>query len=361
MVQGTPPELEGELRKAIALDPNDAEAWSWLGNCLSYQNRVKEAAAAYSRALEIEPFFFPAVGNKISRLADLNDVAGLSAEVNRVARLGDAIFLAKVKAGVASETGRPADALKTLLELRAQHADQTGWVDNHLSSLLLQLGFLDEFAAIWNAPPDVPATYRGDPGPPNLAHWGYNDRAIDFWQDDDAPAVFGRLLPQHGRLGEYRAFYTAAFKGPEELIAAFPKQQRFTQMAPTIAVDLRDAGDAASAQTILSRADSMISGLLGKGPATRDLSLQMAFIRGAEGNDDEAMSLLSRAVAQGWLPDRSFYAIDIADEPAFARLVKRPDFQAVRRHILGRIEEERRKVPQQLLAQAFPMRSKIAA
>jgi hypothetical protein len=41
--------------------------------------------------------------------------------------------------------------------------------------------------------------------------------------------------------------------------------------------------------------------------------------------------------------------------------VNRSDFQAIRRRVLERIEEERRKVPRTLLAQAFPIRSKMAA
>jgi hypothetical protein len=54
-------------------------------------------------------------------------------------------------------------------------------------------------------------------------------------------------------------------------------------------------------------------------------------------------------------------ATDIAQEPCFARLVNRADFQAVRRRILARIEEERRKVPLALLAQAYPVQRKAAA
>ena len=351
MVQGTPPELEGELRKAIALDPNDAEAWSWLGNCLAYQNRIKEAAAAYSRAVEIEPLFWPAVGNKIQRLAELHDSAGLTAEVARAEKLGDPIFLTKVKAGIAGDSGHLADAIRMLLELKAQHADQTGWVENHLPFPLLQLGFIDEAAEIAAWSPDVPAVYRGDPGPPGMLKAGYQS-PTDFWKDSDAPALFGRLLGPRKRLGEYRAMYTSAFNNPDQLFATFPTAQRFTTLAPTIAVSLRNAGDAATAQAILGRADMLLSGWLKTGPETVDLTLQLAFLRAAEGSDDEALTLLRRAVDGGWLPDRRFYAVDIAEEPAFARMVNRSDFQAVRRRILTRIEEERRKITPQMLAQA---------
>jgi hypothetical protein len=55
-----------------------------------------------------------------------------------------------------------------------------------------------------------------------------------------------------------------------------------------------------------------------------------------------------------------FNAIDIADEPCFARLVSRPDFQAIRHRILARIEQERRKVPLDLLAEAYPVKRQLA-
>ncbi len=353
MVHNNPPELEGDLRKALQMDPNDEEGWNWLGACLTYQNRTKEALAAYSRSVEIEPLFWPSVGNKINLLRDLNDTAGLDAEVARAARIGDPVWLAKVNAGVASGI-HPGEAVRILLNLKLQHADETGWIENHLGGPLIQLGFLDEAAVLWSWPPDVLATYRGNPGPPNILKWGYDNKATDFWQDGEWPAIYGRLLPRHGRLSEYHALYATAFKSPDELVALYPGQ-RFTGLAPTIAVNLRAAGDLASAQAILARADALIAGWLRNGPATGELMSQLAFLRAAEGNDDEAIKWLKQAVDRGGLPDRRFNAIDIADEPAFAHLVNRADFQALRQRILARIEEERRKVPLDLLHRAYPV------
>ena len=78
MVQGTPPESEPELRRAVALDPGDAEAWMWLGNLHRGQNKLREALGAYDRALEIEPMFWPAIANKIATLAGLHDRDGMA-------------------------------------------------------------------------------------------------------------------------------------------------------------------------------------------------------------------------------------------------------------------------------------------
>jgi hypothetical protein len=67
-----------------------------------------------------------------------------------------------------------------------------------------------------------------------------------------------------------------------------------------------------------------------------------------------------RAVAAGWLPDRQFFATDIADEPCFARLRDEPRFAEIRQAILARIDAERRKVKPELLV-ASGLRAKGAA
>ena len=60
-----------------------------------------------------------------------------------------------------------------------------------------------------------------------------------------------------------------------------------------------------------------------------DLALLSQY-RAIDGRNDEAVSMLSRAVAAGWLPDGTFQASDIAQEPSYATLLNRADFQAVR-------------------------------
>jgi TolB-like protein/Flp pilus assembly protein TadD len=361
MVQNCVGDSINQLRKAVQIDPNDAEAWMWLCNCYNSANRMDEAISAYSRAVEIEPLWLPAIANKIGALAAVNDTRGIESEIRRVASLGDPALLAKLKAGAALAAGHPGDAVRMLLDLRLREGDQTGWADNHLWPRLLQLGFVDEVAIITEMAPDAAAAYRGTPEPPGFIRAVYK-RPVDFWQDGDAPSLMGRLLSKNGRVREYADLYHATFRNVAEFDAAFAlRPQVRSIIIPTIAVNLRAAGDAATADALLARADNTVSELLRNGPPQPDLLMRMAHVRAAEQRDDEAMSLLSRAVAGGWLPDRSFYAVDIADEPVFARLTSRPQFEASRQHVLARIEEERHKVPLSLLAQAYPRRGKVAA
>jgi hypothetical protein len=115
---------------------------------------------------------------------------------------------------------------------------------------------------------------------------------------------------------------------------------------------LRRAGENVLAQQVIDKEESIIAPLLRNGPADRELAWNLAQLRAVEGRDDEAMSLLGRAIDQGWLPDRIWFAIDIAEEPAFANLVKRSDFQAIRRRIIAHIEDQRRQITPAMLAEA---------
>jgi hypothetical protein len=103
---------------------------------------------------------------------------------------------------------------------------------------------------------------------------------------------------------------------------------------------------------VIDKDEAVIAPLLRNGPANRQLAYNLAQLRAAEGREDEAMALLRRAIDQHWLPDRTHFAIDIADEPAFASLVKRADFQAIRRQIMAHIEDERRPITPAMLASA---------
>ena len=226
----------------------------------------------------------------------------------------------------------------------------------------MQLGFLDEAMRAWHLPPDFAEDYRGKPPPHDVIQHDLPS-PLDIWIDgNDAMALYGRMMPKQGRLKEYVGYYDAAFKSPDELFAVLDQRPGILLgTAPTLAVNLRADGRNDDADTILRHADQLIQANTKNGaPTTIDLA-RLAYLRGAEGRGDEAVELLQLAVEQGWLPDRMFTAIDIADEPCFAGLLNRPDFGAVRRKILDRMEQERQKVPLDLLAKAYPPSAKAAA
>lgn len=361
MVQGYRPETEPALRRAIGLDPGNAEAWMWLGNLLASQNRMKEALAAQTRATEIEPLWPQSVGNKIASLYWIGDKEGIAREQARIEQAQDPVLLEKFRWRMAQIEGRPGDVVRIMLEVRSQHPEEAGAVDQRIGFPLIQLGFIEQGLRAQKLPLRLASDFRGKPSPATALDQEF-PQSPGIWRDMTALTIYSRLLPNNGRLDEYVARYRAAFKSPDDFLTAFSERPlSLLSLAPTIAVNLRAGGLGADADAILRQTEPTILRYLKNGPPEPDLLAGLAFYRAADGRDDEAVELLRRAVAGNWLPDGVGNAIDIAEEPCFARLVTRSDFQAIRRRIFARIEEERRKVPLQLLAQAFPVEKKAAA
>jgi TolB-like protein/Flp pilus assembly protein TadD len=359
MVRSLAPDSEPELRKALALDPGNAEAWTWLGNLLAYQNRMKEALAAQTRAVEIEPLWWTPVGNKIGLLVELDDKAGLDAELDRIRRAQDDVLLAKALWRVASVGGRPGDGVRILLKLKSDHPEESAAVDQRIAGPLIQLGFVEEGLSARHQP-EFASEFRGKPASPKVLD--QYPTPLEFWQDSENVAQNSRLLPNNGRLAEYLRRYHAAFKSADDFLDAFAQRQLFlVQIAPTVAANLRAGGEAAQADAILRRSEPILLQWLRNGAPTPDLEWQLAMYRAVEGQNDEATALLRRAVDGGSLPDGDGLALDIAEEPCFKGLVGRADFQAIRRRIFERLAQERAKVPQPLLAQLYPISSRAAA
>ena len=342
MVQNLEPSTEGEIRRAVALDPGNAEAWMWLGNLLNFQNRLPEALAAHSRVVEMEPLWRPAVVNRLSNLLDLKDEAGVARELARLQRAGDKRLLAYARWDIALFHHRPAEAARILLDLRASPLAQGegATIDLRLAPILTQLGYFDEAARLEKLPPFVPLLWKGVPETKQALHVGLI-RPVDFWVDHELPMIYARLLPRVGRLSELVGYYRAAFHSPDELATAMASAFGYLDLAPNLAADLRTAGDAREAALVLVKAEALIAPMQANGPLHDSILMNLAQLRAAEGRDDEAMAVLGKAVDEGWLPDRMSFAADLSEEPCFARLTTRPAFRALRQRILDRLAHER--------------------
>lgn len=345
-VKGADPEAETELRRAIALDPGTVEAWMWLGNHFLMQNRVAKALEAHSRAVELDPLWFNSMFNKMDDLVRLRDMNGLAAEVRRAESTGDEHLILLAREHAAELTGHLGAAGRLLAQFRRKFPEEGHKWD--AAVLLVQLGYIDEAAKLVQLPASVTASLKGTPESPQQLRSEFKDPA-EFWGADDridAPAMrYARLLPKHGRLAEYVGYYNAAFRNPDEFYetADWPGGgTRFLRIAPNAAANLHAGGQPQAADAIVEKAESIIEPELRNGPPENELLVMLAQLRGAEGRDGEVVPILAQAVARGWLPDRVYYSADIADEPCFARLVNRVDFQALRRRIFARYDEERR-------------------
>ena len=86
------PVAENALRRAVQLDPNDAESVTWLANLVVDMGRQDEALDLYSRAIEIEPLWWPPLLNKLAILLERGDRARVDAEMRRVRSLGSPLI-----------------------------------------------------------------------------------------------------------------------------------------------------------------------------------------------------------------------------------------------------------------------------
>ena len=350
-VAGCGRESEVNFRKAIALDPSDAEAWMWLGNCLTGENRLNDALAAYARAVQIEPLWFTSMYNKMDTLAGLANQRGLAAEVRRAEATGDPLLTLRAWQHFGSLTGRVADAVRSGIEIHRRFPDQERKGD--MAQPLMTIGFIDEIRVMFDLPAAEAGPYRGVPFSREELRKRYPN-AVDFWRDDDTPLINGRLLSRQGRLGEWVGWYKAAFRNADDYYSAvaWESWELFADQAPSVAALLRSGGEDVLAQQIVDRDEAVIAPLLRNGPANWQMAWRVAQLRAVEGRDDEAVAMLRRAVSTGFLPSGGFFARDIAEEPSFSRLTSRRDFQNVRTDILNRIAIQRRQVSPAMLARA---------
>ena len=343
MAQNFPASSEADLKRAVVLDPGDAEAWHWLGNFYSSRYRNRDAAAAHRRAVEIEPVWFPPKGQLLGELASIKDSSAIDAEVAKAERIGDAVYAAKVRAYASFVRGHPGDYIREMLALRRDHPEEAPFIDLRISDPLFSIGYADLSDRLAHYPPAFSAGYRGSIS--SMAQLSaFYKRPADFWKDEEICVVVGRQLRKAGKLGDYAAYFRAAFpngSGFAEQLDSRPNL--YVAIAPTVAVSLRDAGDTAVADQILARAEAIVGPWLRDGPTDNDLAARVSLLRAAEGRDDDAVRLLRAAVGWNWLPDGGAMSLDIAEEPAYARLLNRADFQALRRQILAHQADERRR------------------
>jgi TolB-like protein/Tfp pilus assembly protein PilF len=120
-------EREAVLRRSLALDPNQVDAWNWLSAVLEAQGRSEEATVALSQALRIDPLAPSPLVNMAGREIRAGDVdageerllRGLASPLADEMHYGTLIFLNLAR-------GHPAEALKLGQRMVLHIAAETG-------------------------------------------------------------------------------------------------------------------------------------------------------------------------------------------------------------------------------------------
>lgn len=339
-----------ELERAVQLDPSDYEALNWLSGALKDEGRTAESIAALRRAVEIEPFFWPAVLNLYTALQLSNDTAGIQRLVEQEDRVGATFLSAGVKMDRAEKNGNLAEAANIGLAELARNPKAPSAAIGSLWVVLVQLGFVDQAANLGAGPDFAPYLWRLDP------------KGLDIMESHDIdPGTFftlepltenaSRLYLLSGRGRKVADMYLSMGMQPREFekVASGDGPQHFLYSAPLVAVALRQNGHGADATALLSLSETRAREVA-RNPDRNNLVL-LARILAVEGRNEEALPLLTTAINRRWLPQAPELLPDLHSDPALASLRGDPRFEKLRDQILATINRQRGLVDARLLRQ----------
>ena len=340
-----------EVRRAVQLDPNDYEALNWLGGMRSDASDKKGALDAFSRAAEIEPFFWPAVLNKLTTLNQLGDQAGVRQFLERERSIGADYVAAFVQMDQAQRNGDLAKAANIGLQYWSNgQPEGRSALTVGLWAILIQLGFVDEAHKLGAGPEFAPYLLRNDPKGLEMME-SHHIGARTFFGLEPLTENSGRVYLLSGRGAKLANLYLSLGISPEDFqkLAIGDGPEHFLYVAPLVAIALKENGHLQESSALLALGESKANDLLTNGQPLS--SVLLARIYAVQGRKEDALGLLASAVSRGWLPQPPDLLSDLHSDPAFASLKGEARFEKLREHILGTIARERSLVDQRLLHQ----------
>ena len=343
------PVAKAELERAIELDPSDYEALNWLSGLRENEGDHKGSIELLHRAVEIEPLFWPAVMNLYDALKKSGDQAGIQALLDREKKVGGDFLATSIEMNRAYDQGNLAEAANIGLQhWHAGKSDLPGAAEGTLWTALLQLGFIDEAANLGPAPHFAPMLWHNDPKGLDMMKSDKLDAHI-FFKLEPLTENASRVFLLSGRGNELADLYLSLKLTPKDFSKFVSREgpEHFLNIAPLIAIALKEKGRSDEASAILSLAES--SAKTAAQDNKPESAVRLAGIYAAEGRKDDALPLMTSAINRGWLPQPPEMMVDMADNPAFAGLKGDPGFEAIRQRILGTIARERAQVNMALI------------
>ena len=348
------PVAKAEIERAIQLDPNDFEAITWLGNMANDEGRKRGAVEAYTRAVSIEPLFWPAVLNKYSSLKDLGDQEGIAALMDQERKLGADYFVTSIEMDQAGSKGNIAEAVN--LGMRYWVGGKTAGRDVIGLTMwehLLRLGFAD---LAWKAGPSpafAPFLWRNDPKGLDMIE-AQHLATRTLFSISPLCENAGRVSILSGRSAQYAQKYLSLNLSPVDF-SKIHDPGHFVSCAPVVAIELKNSGHGDKAGPLLALAEERGKAAL-KDPAVLN-SVLLARVYAVEGKKDDAISLLNSAINRGWLSEPPMIGPDLYFDPPLALLKGDPRFEQARQQLLSTIARERAKVDVRLVQKLEAMAS----
>ncbi len=305
---------EQDLKRAIALNPNYADAYVRLGAAYEYSGRPRDALSAYSKAQELDPLHFILHTRRCLTFQNLGRYTEAAAACDRAIELERAPPNAYWARGlIALSSGDIPDAIAGYREALA-HSPKRVDLLGQLGWFYLDVGLpekaarqFDQAVALAGVGPNYAyltqtrlflatrniAALREHLEPPAATHDANAESLLDV----------ARLEFATGRTNEARAYYERAINASDyEYARLFKVWQTRWGLSDilTLALGSEAAGDRARAARYLDDLSAYLDKLEHNGQVWHGLHYLRADVRAMQGRTDEAFAELDRAHRLGW-------------------------------------------------------------
>jgi tetratricopeptide (TPR) repeat protein len=335
------------LRRAVELDPDNAENRIALGPALAAAGDFDGAMATYKRAKELDPVWFRTTGQLAIAYAE----GGRRKEAEAIGKRG----FVNNEANLHIILGRIAWILGDFSEAARQWS-MTVRTNSPRWSVRAREGVADAKAVVGLDPArkDLKVTFltvrqRGDiriDGPPPPHVWNMRNRnaaAADVYRDSNH--VGAKLMLNAGRERDLAATYDSP-TGLFSLRADEAVRADQLHEAAIVALALMRSGRRADADRLLAQANSRIRTIYHGDAIPFAVDADIASIWAVQGRTGQALSMLERAVRRGWTHGGTTDLPDIGDEPAFKSLRGQPRFERIRAMLAADLARERAETVQ---------------
>lgn len=340
------PEGVAHVRRAAALEPNNAENLIGLAGAFAAAGEFEHELAAYRRANQLDPLWYRTTGTRSIALAERGDRSGAEALARR--SLPDKEANLQILLGrIAWTFGDYSEAVRQWAMVA--HSNSPRWANTAQRTLY------DATHAV-----GVRTGVLVDvPGPPssrdNWRVWMDAAPVPAEWQKRNRDAVVAaavyrkhnfvaaKLMLNTGRWREL----VATYRSPVGLFGLGPRRRvRADQVleTPIVALALRHAGSGREADRLLREAEIAVRAAHRRGRVPFAFDVESAAVFAVQGRTDAALDALERAFNRGWRQNSGTSLRDIADEPAFRSLHGNPRFERLRGRIAAHYARERKEV-----------------
>jgi len=338
-----------DLRRAVELDPNDAEAWYWLAGALRQDMRFEEAMEADRMYAKLDPFWVraePAASN-LWDMGEHEDAQRIDRHIAEQAP--DPAFREAAKARIAARLGDWSGFVlhqNEAMKLTTNHSQKLIWGIGR-NGKLARLGIPFKVVALPH--PSIDAIIEALAGnlPPLERIVSSTDGERLWWDNPVQPYIFPRMLINAGREADVVHLYDAGL-GSIEAMENAVGPLGLIELSPDLSVALRRVGRGAEADRLLARAADHLARAASFGRLPGSLEERAARVYSAQGRRERAIASLKRAVALGWpnnhYEDTGPWLLPPVDtDPALAAIAKDPWVRQLDRRIQANLAKERKE------------------